>query len=1580
MAPFRMYLFGVPRVEHNGKEINIPRRKSLALLAYLAVTATSHSREALATLLWPENDRSSALANLRRELSRFKRTAGEHILKIERHRVEINPLGELWVDVQAFEQGVAKAKQHGHQPTELCADCLASLTKAVGYYTGDFLAGFSIPDSVEFDDWQFFQSESLRRKLAEALQQLIEWHVYQGEFQQSTDYGRRWLALDPLHEPAHRQLMRLYAWSGQGSLAIRQYQECQRLLDEELGLEPEKETTTLYEAIRTKQLPPPQKPAAEHISPLEIMTSTPSERYVPEELLAVGGQGEVYLGRDLQSDQPVVIKRLKPDLLARKPEIMDRFIREGQALHRLNHPNIVAILNVLEKEGQPSIVMEYVPGGSLSELLAETPQLPLGRALDIALELADALSRAHHLGILHRDLKPANVLLAEDGTPRLTDFGMALLGQDEARLTKTDELIGSPAYMSPEALRGEELDARSDIWAFGVLLYETLSGRLPFEGDHITAVIASVLHDSPTEIGSIRADLPPAVVDLLNWMLVKEREKRITSMRQVAATLEAIRARRTIDTFPEREFAPPASAKPSTSREIFSQPMTAGQTIAALSAIEAPFLKDITPTRSEEPVFVSRQRELKQLYQSLKAALEGQHRVVFVIGEAGRGKTALLNAFARRAQRLCPTLVVANGNCNAFTDLGDPYLPFREILQLLTGDISTRAQAGTLRLEQARRLWNIYPHTVQALAQTAPDLLDTFIPAQNLFARMAAYAPEEQEAWEHLQSLLSSQVRKSGEKNLQQSALFEAYMRLLQSLASVTPLLLILDDLQWADLGSTNLLFSLGKRLQGQRIMILGAYRPAEVAMGLEGKPHPLVRVVHELQRDMGDIVIDLTQAEGREFINALLDSEPNRLGASFRETLYLQTGGHPLFTVELLGGMQERGDLVKDEDNYWTEQASLDWNALPARVEGAIGERIGRLGQPLQELLQIASFEGEEFTAEVVAQVLNRDEREVVRQLSGELDKKHRLVRATEIKRVGKRRLSHYRFRHILIQRYLYYTLDEVERVYYHEAIGNALEAIYGEQAPAIAPQLARHFLSAETPEKAIVHLQRAAEQALRSAALAEAARYYQLALENWPEDDQPGQAKMLRLLGECQWVLGDPQEALKTFEKCYALSEAIGNKEYAGGSQRLIGRMYWEMGDRAKSLHYYQRALSILVSEPESTELAWAISSISQMHMLAAEYDQAIAWGERALVMAERLGAEPVIFHALNNVGTSYLDTGQIDRGRAMLKESAQRSLDFGYPHDACRALGNLGEGLAGWGFYVEARQAFEESFTYAERYQVGLFAGSSLVELATIEWLQGHWQVALARRYQIQEWIERNPALAYLELVAQLFFAWMYNDLGQAQAAYQLLEKALPKVESNNEMQMTAPYLEQMARAQAMLGWESQVESTVQAILDKIEQESSADRYWIMPLLFACYWFTRRSPSPGALAQAQTSLQYLESVNQRFTTLVTQAALNEGQGIVALASSDSQQAIEQLHQAATLWQTIGRPYDQARALNSLACATRQSGELDEAQAACKQAFDIIQSLANQLEEDEAKNAFLNSPLVKEVHRTQDRLKDLA
>jgi serine/threonine-protein kinase len=250
----------------------------------------------------------------------------------------------------------------------------------------------------------------------------------------------------------------------------------------------------------------------------------------------------------------VVIKRLRAELVAQQPEALARFEREGELLRQLNHPNIVQMIASEEIEGEPCLIMEYVAGGSLRDLLDKEGRLSMAQTLDIALELADALSRAHHLGIIHRDLKPGNVLLAEDGTPRLTDFGIARMTQQEAatgvsrQLTQAGALLGTVGYMSPEACRGEELDGRADIWSFGVLLYEMLTGERPFSGEQITATIIAILNNPIPDLRVLWPDVPAALVQLIERMLVKEREGRMSlgdaapgRMRQVAAELDKIR-------------------------------------------------------------------------------------------------------------------------------------------------------------------------------------------------------------------------------------------------------------------------------------------------------------------------------------------------------------------------------------------------------------------------------------------------------------------------------------------------------------------------------------------------------------------------------------------------------------------------------------------------------------------------------------------------------------------------------------------------------------------------------------------------------------------------------------------------------------------------------------------------------------------------------------------------------------------------------------------------------------------------------------------------------------------------------
>jgi DNA-binding SARP family transcriptional activator/predicted ATPase/type II secretory pathway predicted ATPase ExeA len=254
MAGLKIFMLGPPRVELDGAPVDIQRRKALALLVYLAVSRQAHSRDSLATLFWPDLDQQRARAYLRRDLAALNTSLPGNWLSADRETVELNRETGLWLDTEQFQRRLLACREHGHLPESVCAECVPLLTEAAALYTGDFLAGFTLRDSPEFDDWQFFQTESLRQELASALERLVQGLSAQGQAEAAIPHARRWVALDPLHEPAQRQLIQVYDQAGQPAAALRQYEEYVKLLDEELGLPPEEETTTLYEAIKAKRL------------------------------------------------------------------------------------------------------------------------------------------------------------------------------------------------------------------------------------------------------------------------------------------------------------------------------------------------------------------------------------------------------------------------------------------------------------------------------------------------------------------------------------------------------------------------------------------------------------------------------------------------------------------------------------------------------------------------------------------------------------------------------------------------------------------------------------------------------------------------------------------------------------------------------------------------------------------------------------------------------------------------------------------------------------------------------------------------------------------------------------------------------------------------------------------------------------------------------------------------------------------------------------------------------------------------------------------------------------------------------
>jgi DNA-binding SARP family transcriptional activator len=896
-------------------------RKAAALLVYLACDPRPHPREVLADLFWDKRTQSQAMANLRVVLSSLNKHLGTYV-SIERDTVALKPMTAFWLDAAELESALTAP-----------AWDFTAVEAALELYRGAFLEGFYLREASGFEAWQLRERERLHRLAIGGLQKLVEWELGQGRYKAGISHANRLLALDPLQETAHRQLMTLLALSGQREQALAQYESCRQLLSAELGIEPSNMTAAVHEAIAADQL------------------------------------------------------------------------------------------------GQP------------------------------------------------------------------------------------------------------------------------LSG------------------------------------------------------------------------------------KPS---------------VAAISAAPVPgFLLDKHPAERPPPPFVARASELDWLDEQLTFSLADGARAVFVAGEAGSGKTALLSEYVRRVQENHDTLLVAWGNGHTRAGRGDPYVPFRELLSMLAGDVETHWTAGVAHTEQARRLWRALPLTTSLLVEKGPALLDVFVPARALAARLKAV--EIDAGWfGELQARLEQW---GGAGDLEREQLFEQVAMVLRGLSARWPLMLILDDLHLADKASTDLLFYLSRRLAGAPILLVGAYRAEEVARGRRGQRHPLQTVLNASKRAFGDTILDLDKADGRDFVRQLLDSEPNSLTDEFRHALWTWTEGQPLFTVELLRDMQERGDLRRDAAGRWAVQPGMVWERLPARVEAVIDERIDRLDEDLAATLIVAAVEGERFTAQVVAMVRGVPQLELVHQLSHHLEREHRLVLEQRGRQVAGQRLFRYRFWHRLFQERVYRKLGRMERTLLHREVGSALASLYAADPSAYFGELGYHAEQAGQRNTAADWYLKAAARARGHGAMSEAQDYYQSALDNIPIADTlrrwpalAGHYRTSEILSDAKAAADDVAELLRL------AADRDDPRLIAEAHLHQASHAQWT-GDDHLALDALALALKA-AKDGENTRLetqlmGMSITSLARLGDLAG----AIAIGEAALSTAEALGDEDLLSRTLNNLANCAMQVGDYSRAAELL-----------------------------------------------------------------------------------------------------------------------------------------------------------------------------------------------------------------------------------------------------------------------------------------------------------------------------------------
>ena len=685
----------------------------------------------------------------------------------------------------------------------------------------------------------------------------------------------------------------------------------------------------------------------------------------PYEILApigAGGMGEVYKARDTRLDRMVAIKRLKV-------QYSGRFEQEARAIAALNHPHICQIYDI----GTDYLVMEYVEGRRLRG------PLEAGVAVRLALEIAGALEEAHSRGILHRDLKPDNILITAKGAGKLIDFGLAKLTTEfdtDATQTMEGAVVGTAAYMSPEQAEGRPVDERSDIFSFGAVLYEMLSGERAFPGSSKAAVLSAVLRDDPQPFQA-----PAGLQYVVAKCLAKQPRDRFASMAELRAALEQ----------------------------------------ASDHHVERPPSAPVLPVAGASRTTVGREAQRGQLWRAYGRVKEGRGLIVAVTGEAGIGKTSLLEEFLADLAARGEHPVLARGRCSERLAGAEAYLPILEALESL-----------------------LHSHAVPSIAGVMKAAAPTW------YALVAGNSPE----------ATSTAASREAAPAASQERMKRELGALCQELSRKQPLVISIDDLHWADVSTIDMLNYLAGRFAQMRVLVLETHRQSDMALAR----HPFLAIRRDLQsRGLFEEValgfLDLPDVERY----LLLQFPGHRFPADFATVIHAKTEGSPLFMADLVRYLRDTGGIV-EEDGRWALARSLPEGPrdLPESVRGMIQRKIEQVDERDRKLLVAASVQGHEFDSAVVAEAVEMDAADVEERLET-LERVYVFVKRGEEREFPDRSLTlHYQFVHVLYQNLLYASLQPTRRAALSGRVARALVARHGDQVAAVAARVAVLFETA--------------------------------------------------------------------------------------------------------------------------------------------------------------------------------------------------------------------------------------------------------------------------------------------------------------------------------------------------------------------------------------------------------------------------------------------------------------------------------------------------------------------------------------
>jgi eukaryotic-like serine/threonine-protein kinase len=1091
--------------------------------------------------------------------------------------------------------------------------------------------------------------------------------------------------------------------------------------------------------------------------------------------LGRGGMGIVYRAQHLATGETVALKTLH----GVREKLLQSLRREIRALARLRHPDIVRIVADGLHDGVPWYAMELVegltlrrhvarlsgvpaaapddptllggpdpPGGPAARWWTDSPALTrrsgqalpgggdrttpdraaapaassppgqrppvahgvLPEVLRLVRRLCAPLAYLHGEGLVHRDLKPHNILV-RDGNPVLVDFGLILrfTGRvSREALEVAGEAVGTAAFMAPEQVRGELVDARADLYALGCVLYELLTGRLPFSASSQQKLLVKHLETLPPWPSELVDGVPPELDALVLRLLAKRPRDRIGHADDVARALAAIV--RSIDSDADTQAAAAGSGA-RVELDLHEKPAPIAPAEAGDPCLQSRIAALAPPVRPYlyRPGFTGREAALAQL-ESLLPIAGGAGAVAFVCGESGSGKTRLFVELAAQAQRR--RLLVLTGNCTppaldepfaAAGQAGGPALQaLRAPLQLIADRCRERGVAETERLLAGRT-------RLRLLARYEPALLA--LPEAAAAPRNAAEA--------HAAPL-------PPEAALPQ--LYTALAATLEALAEEHSVLLLLDDLQWADeltLGFLEFLLQPGA-LERLPMLVAGNWRTEET--------HERLRQMLESPQARH---IELGRLEERALASMIGDmlalSPPPLHFARFMARI---SEGNPFFVAEYLRAAVEPGPqgrsplLWRDERGRWQIEHEGDESAdletvyealpLPHSLRELVGRRLEMLGSEALDLAEAAAVAGTELDGALLAAMLLASpdalfapmQDLLARQILEEID-------ATELG-----------FVHDKIRESAYERIPDARRRELHLRAARFLEARFGPDDDEHAALLGSHWDRAGDAARARRHYLRAARQAAARYAHREAERLYRLYLALLDAPSRESIQARNDLASDVLYLQGRNLEALA--EHGRAIEEAIVLGDRAGEGRGLMGLgvVHFATSQLEKAGPCWERALGIFRELGDSESEGRALGNFALLRHGQGRLDEARSLYEQAIALHRRIGDVRAEAKALSNLAGLYADLDQPEHASSLLRQVIEVHRRAGDRRFEGLALGNLAAMRLALGHIEEARELFERAIALLR--EVGDRRTETVfqIEVAVVERRRGSDPAAVAR----------------------------------------------------------------------------------------------------------------------------------------------------------------------------------------------------------------------------------------------------------